>query len=80
MESRTQHSSAAFADSEDFARAATDAEVDTTAEVLPGLDDRGFWWTLTPVHTTRAPDFVPIAPPAELPEEAVTALRAWAAR
>ncbi|HZG02171.1 MAG TPA: hypothetical protein VE546_01120 [Streptomyces sp.] len=78
MESRIQHPSAAFADSEDFARAATDA--DTAAEVLLGFDDRGFWWTPVPVRTAPGPAFVPTAPLAELPEEAVDALRAWVAR
>ncbi|MTE19736.1 hypothetical protein F0L17_11490 [Streptomyces sp. TRM43335] len=80
MESRTRHSSTTFADSEDFARAARAVGADTTAEALLGLDDRGFWWTLTPVDTAPAPDFVPIAPLAELPEEAVTSLRRWVVR
>ncbi len=80
MESRTQHPSAVFADSEDFARAARAAGTDTTAEILLGLDDRGFWWTPTPVRAASGPSFVPTAPLAELPEEAVDALRTWATR
>jgi len=90
MESRPQHPSAPFAGSEDFARAAADA--DTAAELLLGLGDRGFWWTLTPVHPApaptsapasaadRVPDFVPTVPLAELPDEAVEVLREWVTR
>ncbi|GAA2428094.1 hypothetical protein [Streptomyces macrosporus] len=80
MESRTQHPSAVFADSEDFARATRGAGTGTTAEILLGLDDGGFWWTPTPVRTAVAPVFVPTVPLSELPEEALDALRTWATR
>ncbi|GAA2387438.1 hypothetical protein GCM10010420_08080 [Streptomyces glaucosporus] len=80
MESRTQQPSAVFADSEDFARATRDAGVRSAAQILVGLGDRGFWWTAAPGRAPAAPAFVPTVPLAELPESAVAALRAWAAR
>lgn len=80
MESRIQYCSAVFSDGEDFARAAREAGVDTTAELLLGLHDGGFWWTPAPVGAASAPAFVPVAPFAELPERATAALRRWAER